>query len=192
MQLRKSFPNSNTFSWLGYLSIPPKCISARLELILPTNTNTSSILQINSKSYNIKLNQYLNSSIKLITSKGDITFKNVSFTNPLSIMTDRGNINGDLNSIQSTRNELNINTDNGSVELNLNIIKNSSNNLLNNNIEGQSNIKINALKGEIINLGINTQGGVKSPNIDINSDVSDVSIKLVSYLISSDNYKIYK
>ncbi|CAG8649333.1 338_t:CDS:2 [Rhizophagus irregularis] len=140
--LRKSFPNSNTLSWLGYLTIPPKCISARLELSLPNtqNTpNTNSILKIDSKTFNIKLNQDLNSPIQLITSKGDIIFNNTLFTNQLSITTNNGNIDGNLN----TRNGLNIITD----------------------------------TGEIINLGINIQEGIKSPNIDINSDSSNVSIK---------------
>ncbi|RGB34959.1 hypothetical protein C1646_815080 [Rhizophagus diaphanus] len=174
--LRKSFPNSNTLSWLGYLMIPPKCISARLELSLPNtqnttnSTNTNSILKINSKTFNIKLNQGLNSPIQLITSKGNIIFNNTLFTNQLSITTNNGNINGNLN----TRNGLNINTDTGSVKLNL-ILNN--NNLLNDNGQSNNNIKIKAPKGEIINLGINIQEGIKSPNIDINSDSSNVLIK---------------
>ncbi|CAB4409989.1 unnamed protein product [Rhizophagus irregularis] len=171
--LRKSFPNSNTLSWLGYLTIPPKCISARLELSLPNTQNTSntnSILKIDSKTFNIKLNQDLNSPIQLTTSKGDIIFNNTLFTNQLSITTNNGNIDGNLN----TRNGLNIITDTGSVKLNLTL---NDNNLLNDNRQFDNNIKIKAPKGEIINLGINIQEGIKSPNIDINSDSSNVSIK---------------
>ncbi|RIA86611.1 hypothetical protein C1645_740723 [Glomus cerebriforme] len=51
--LRKSFPNSRKFAWLGYLSIPPKCIAAQLELTLPTTTTTSSTIQINSNQFNV-------------------------------------------------------------------------------------------------------------------------------------------
>lgn len=160
------------------MTIPPKCISARLELSLPNtqNTpNTNSILKIDSKTFNIKLNQDLNSPIQLITSKGDIIFNNTLFTNQLSITTNNGNIDGNLN----TRNGLNIITDTGSVKLNLTL---NDNNLLNDiNRQSNNNIKIKAPKGEIINLGINIQEGIKSPNIDINSDSSNVSIKFVSY-----------
>ncbi|GBC02540.1 hypothetical protein RclHR1_04680001, partial [Rhizophagus clarus] len=188
--LRKSFPNSNTFSWLGYLSIPPKCISARLELTLPPNINAPSILQINSKSLDIELNQELNSPIQLITSKGDVNFRNNSFTNQLLITTNSGDIYGNLNSIQSTTNELNINTDDGSIQLNLNIIKTSSDNLSNDN-EGQSNIKINNMKGSFVNLGaVNIQDGAKSPNIYINSGTSDISIKFNNSSFNG-NYEIY-
>ncbi|CAI2168542.1 8541_t:CDS:2 [Funneliformis geosporum] len=168
--LRESFPNSKKLAWLGYLSIPPKCVVARLELTLPQFTKNATTL-INSNRFKTNFTQNLvpyTSPIHLETSDGDISFENNLLANQLSIVTQGGNINGNL--IQSKQNDINIETHNGKITINLDI--KGDKNLVN---QGQSNVKVTTSKGDI-NLGISIEKDIKSPNVEINSIHSDISV----------------
>ncbi|CAG8446372.1 6097_t:CDS:2 [Funneliformis mosseae] len=171
--LRESFPNSKKLAWLGYLTIPPKCVVVRLELTLPQIKNNATSL-INSNRFNTN---FANNSvpysnpIHLETSDGDVSFDNSLLANQLSVVTLSGNINGNL--IQSMQNDFNLETKSGNIKLNLDIKKDlGDNNLVS---PGQSNVKVTTSKGDI-NLGINIEKDIKSPNVDISSVHSDISV----------------
>lgn len=140
-----------------------------------SSSSTSTISKINSKNYKtiFKFKSY-SKPIRLETTTGDITFENHSLTSQLLIETRDGNIYGNL--FQSHKSELNIKTDGGYVNLNLNITKIYDDD--DNDLQS-SKVKATTVSGNI-NFGINIEEGIKSPNVDISSDYSNISVGFVS------------
>ncbi|CAI2177079.1 20680_t:CDS:2 [Funneliformis geosporum] len=119
---RITVERSNTFkgafAWVGYLSLPPRCILAQVEVILPQTIPATTSIETDVNDIVIYSNSVpYSSKIKLTTINGEIDIRNLT-VDSLNLNT----INGDINaSISGITNELITATDNGKIQLNVTV-----------------------------------------------------------------------
>ncbi|CAG8480857.1 8019_t:CDS:2 [Funneliformis caledonium] len=126
---RITVERSNTFkgafAWVGYLSFPPRCILAQVDVILPQviPATTSIVTDVNDIVIYSNSVPYTSSKVKLTTINGEIDVRNLTVES-LNLNTNNGDINASVLGITS---ELFAATDNGKIQLNVTVDPSATN-----------------------------------------------------------------
>ncbi len=112
------------FAWVGYLSLPPRCILAQVEVVLPQKIPANTLIDTDVNDiifYPISVPYSSKIEAKTINGKIDV---NDLAVESLILKSNNGDIKGSVSSIV---NELTANTDNGRIQLNVMISSNATN-----------------------------------------------------------------
>lgn len=110
-------------AWLGYLSLPPRCILAKVEVVLPQTIPSVTTIDtdVNDIIFNANSVPY-SSQINAITSNGELTINDLA-VGGLTLNTKNGDIKGSVSGIVS---ELTASTSNGKIQLSILIGSNAT------------------------------------------------------------------
>ncbi|CAG8456488.1 1377_t:CDS:2 [Funneliformis caledonium] len=164
-------------SWIPGLSIPPRCVVIRVEVILPQKLTNLSPINVNSNIFNVKfLQNTINSipypyPINFKTTNGDVDIENLLITSA-SIQTSSGDIKG---SITSVRNEVHIESTSGDIDVSVY----ANTNVIANMVGGTSpRIGLKSTNGDI-DLQLNVSNGIVKPVIDVTATSGDIDANIL-------------
>ncbi|CAG8446385.1 6098_t:CDS:2 [Funneliformis mosseae] len=166
-----------TFISFCCLSIPPRCVVIRVEVILPQKLTNLSPINVNSNIFNVKFLQNTISSIpypypiNFKTTNSDVDIENLLITSA-SIQTSSGDIKG---SITSVRNEVHIESTSGDIDVSVY----ANTNVIANMVGGTSpRIGLKSTNGDI-DLQLNVSNGIVKPVIDVTATSGDIDANIL-------------
>jgi hypothetical protein len=111
-------------AWIGYLSLPPRCILAKVEVVLPQTIPSVTTIDTDVNDIVFYANSVpYSSQIIAKTVNGEIQVNDFAIGS-LTLNTNNGGIKGSISGIV---NELIATTDNGGIQLNVSVSSNATN-----------------------------------------------------------------
>ncbi|RIA91928.1 hypothetical protein C1645_766341 [Glomus cerebriforme] len=112
-----------SLAWIGYLSLPPRCILAKVEVVLPQTIPSTTSIDTDVNDIVFDANSVPYSQMNAKTINGDINVNNFAVGN-LTLNTYNGGITG---SVSGIINQLIATTNNGKIQLNVLVNFNATN-----------------------------------------------------------------